>query len=189
MHQQQAQDVRQFYSNYLNRREDPNTKFFNQVLLQLKYISPQQFTDPSFNKIVEELLETAKGSRLQLRMIAYALLSGSRCSKVLPSAEMRFLLFMINDPSASNENIVKLIRKAFEAKQKEWIKYPPSIVTNTEQNLIPEETCFEDEALVTVTHGGGLFFLLEFLRGNASGYKAPSEFEGEGDICLCKYGE
>ncbi|MBA3816102.1 MAG: hypothetical protein H0X29_06215 [Parachlamydiaceae bacterium] len=188
-YEKQSKEVKQFSANCMNGIDDSNIQFFNDLLSEIKYVTVNQFLTPGFNIKVDSLLEGAKGSRLQLRMIAYALFSGERRS-TMPSASMKCLLFMLSDPTALNENIVKLIKKALVSKQEDWRDYPPSakteqpekVVKEMQPEVVKEKGYISDNSTsIPVSHGGGLFFLLEFLKGEqVSGYKADIEYEGHG---------
>ena len=133
------------------------------------------------------MLDEAKSSRLKLRMIAYALFSGERRS-VTPPAAMEYLLYIINDPLSSNKSVSKLIEKALEAHRKDL--RPTSVVGQSP--LIATEPvkekgiCFETPDLVSLSHGGGLFFLLDYLKGDSDGYTAVGEYEGKGLFVFTK---
>ncbi|NNM44350.1 MAG: hypothetical protein HKM07_08445 [Chlamydiae bacterium] len=192
--------------NYIKLKELDASVSLDVAIKSIKNRSTADLLTEQSETDIKECIERAQytDNRFALRRIANALFSGKRnCFHVTSVQCLRLLLC---DPLSSNDDIAKLIWAAYqEVKGCDWAyliewektssssdKSDPSSNYGNYQNLVRDDEdgswvryishCKEisEDQEVLVSHGGGLFYVGEFLRGKTVGYSAGGEYVGTG---------
>lgn len=151
-----------------------------------------------FDQEIENCLLRAQMTRDResLRLISFALFSGSRKSFCMNKERTQLLSAIVYGESI--EKIVDLIKTLLIKQKPGWgepIK-PKFTFTPKQQAIIAQEekeeleaelngstwcdkTGYDKTKMVYISHGGGLYYIRQFLTGLTEGYEA-SEFNGKG---------
>lgn len=173
-----------------------------QTIHLIKMASTEEIAKGKFDNEIEKSIELAKTGedKLALKWLAYALFSGSRLKMFLlddrDSTLLKSLVFLINDPTSDANAIADLLLLAYQARKEtwsklDWSKKPSQSLSDAvegeeKENLWLDKANtslkepLEGQSTIHISHGGGLFYILQFLMGESRGYAAPTEFVGEG---------
>lgn len=189
---EEARQIEAFSSAFITseemQKDNKDCIFFKEVIRDLKDVTMETYGSEPFKSLVEGLLERAD-SRLQLRMIAYALFAGMKAAVSNDHDYNEVALFyLLNDPLSDKKDISATILKLMST-VKVHGKRKTSDSTNSD--VKPEAKPVQissNEEVIKASHGGGLFFLVEFLKGDSRGYTAEKEYDGAGVFLYAKDG-
>lgn len=155
-------------------------QYFKEIVSEIKNANTIELLSGRMDSLVDRHLEQAKDNRMMLHLIAYALFSGERKFSLAPISAI-CLLFVLNDPFSSNEDVLKLIKLTLQDRKNHFSLYGFKSSNEESKSPVVEKGVFKNSnEKVFINHGGGFFHILSFLNGSSEGYPAPSEYEGKG---------
>ncbi len=163
----------------------------------IKMSSTEVIAQGKFDQDIEFCIQMAKttNDKFALRWLAYALFSGDRLKIIQHDRDsilIKSLIFLMNDPTSDINDIGDLLLLVYQARKETWSKVNSSKHTDEISEVIPQDKLWIDKANVNLSepiernssihfsHGGGLFYILQFLTGESPGYEAPTEYTGKG---------
>lgn len=151
-----------------------------------------------YQKKIEEIFNQAEYAEdpAILRWLAYSLFSGINGTRFYAAFTESDPILVVLDPSfkGSRKEALAVIKETFENAKADWNQRKPSkrVVEDPEESkkLLDEELekpswCKfvkrDEDEKITIHHGGGLFYIKNFLKGKATGYDVISpDLRGRG---------
>jgi hypothetical protein len=184
--------IGQFWRNH----RGSSTPDFYSTYRRIKEATPEEIKNEKFNKLVCSSIDDCarRINKTGLQMIAHALFSGahrpqaySYSDKLLPPL-LYILRIMFSDKYSTSYDIARILKKSFSI----WRKVADAAHLQPQLPLsrlsYDEHKGFEShwtggkdqsgDEDITISHGGGFYHILDFLRGRSVGY--PLEKGGLG---------